>query len=62
MISKSQSSNALAASPEIIQTLISRAEEKFGKQRADELRPDIEQIAADLVELTTAKVEFDDEP
>jgi len=52
----------LAASPEIIQTLISRAEEKFGKQRADELRPDIEQIAADLVELTTAKVEFDDEP
>ena len=42
--------------------LLARAEEKFGNQRAHELRPEIEQIAADLRELAAAKIEFDDEP
>jgi hypothetical protein len=47
---------------ETIQILISRSDEKFGSQRTDELRADLEQIAADLSELSSAKIEFDDEP
>ena len=39
-----------------------RAEEKFGSQRVEELRSDIEQIAADIKESAAAKIEFDDEP
>jgi len=41
---------------------MARAEEKFGRLRAEELRSDIEQVAADLSELVSAKIEFDDEP
>jgi len=52
----------LPDSPETIQLLLSRAEEKFGKQRAEELRSDIAQIAADLKELAAATIEFGDEP
>jgi hypothetical protein len=52
----------LPASTETTRALVSIAEEKFGKQRAEELRPDIEQIAADLSDLAAASVEFDDEP
>jgi hypothetical protein len=51
----------LPDSPDI-QTLISQAEEKFGTERARQLRPDIEQIAVDLKELSAATIEFDDEP
>jgi hypothetical protein len=47
--------------PETIQSLLARAEEKFGRQRVDELRSDIEQVAADLNEIAAAKIEFDDE-
>jgi len=39
-----------------------RAEEKFGKQRAAELHSDIEQMAADLTQLSAASVEVEDEP
>jgi hypothetical protein len=47
---------------EIVQLLFARAEEKFGRLRADELRSDIEQVAADLNEVAAAKIESDDEP
>jgi len=52
----------LPDSPETIQSLVARAEEKFGSQRVEELRSDIEQIAADVKELAAANIEFDDEP
>jgi hypothetical protein len=52
----------LPGSPELFQILISRAEGNFGRQRADELRPDIEQVASDLAELSAEMVEFTDEP
>jgi hypothetical protein len=52
----------LPDSPEIVQSFLARAEEKFGRQRADELRADIGQIAADLKELSAAIIEVDDEP
>jgi hypothetical protein len=47
---------------ETSQSLLARAEEKFGNQRAEELRSDIDQVAADLKELAAAKIEFNDEP
>jgi hypothetical protein len=47
---------------EIIQVLIRRAEEAFGKQRADELRVELEQMAAQLVKLYATPVDFEDEP
>ena len=47
---------------ETTQVLLARAEQKFGRPRAEELRSDIEQIAADLKELAAAKIEFGDEP
>jgi hypothetical protein len=50
------------ASQDIIQNLLSRAESIFGRQRAEELRSDLEQVAADLAELFEARLEFDDEP
>jgi hypothetical protein len=52
----------LPDSTEAIQSLITRAAEKFGTQRAEELRSDIEQIVADLKEMAAAKIEFGDEP
>jgi len=52
----------LPDSSENTQLLRARAEEKFGRQRAEELRSDIEQIADDLKELAAAKIEFGDEP
>jgi hypothetical protein len=48
--------------PEIIQSLLARAEEKFGRLRADELRSELEQVAADLNELAAVNIESDDEP
>jgi hypothetical protein len=38
------------------------AEQKFGKERAEELRDDLEQLAADLEKLRAAPVEIDDAP
>ena len=42
--------------------LIARAEEKFGKQRAEELRVEIEQLAAEIEKLHAIPLEVDDEP
>ena len=38
------------------------AEEKFGKERAEELRPEIEQLQADIDKLRSMPLDFDDEP
>jgi cell division protein FtsB len=38
------------------------AEQKFGKQRADELRADIEQLAADLEKLRAVPLDIEDAP
>ena len=38
------------------------AEEKFGKERAEELRSDIEQLRADIEKLRSVPLDFDDEP
>jgi len=50
------------SSPEILHSLISRAEANFGRQRTEELRADLEQVSVDLAELFDAVVDFDDEP
>jgi len=47
---------------ELTRTLMTRAEEKFGKQRAVELHSEIEQMAVELHQLSTTLVEFEDEP
>jgi len=38
------------------------AEEKFGKERAEELRSEIEQLRADIEKLRSMTLELDDEP
>ena len=38
------------------------AEQKLGKARAEELRSDIEQLAADLQKLRSTPLELEDEP
>jgi hypothetical protein len=50
------------AGAKMIQILSGRAEEKFGRQRAEELRSEIEQLAAELKKLNSAPVEPKDEP
>ena len=39
-----------------------KAVEKFGEDRASELRVEIDQLAADLEKLRAARIEVDDEP
>ena len=39
-----------------------RAEEKFGRERAETMRPDIDQLARELHALNTYDVAFEDEP
>ena len=38
------------------------AEEKFGKERAEQLRSEIEQLAAELQKLRSAALDLEDEP
>ena len=38
------------------------AEEKFGKERAEQLRAEIEALAADIEQIRAFEVEIDDEP
>ena len=42
--------------------LYSQAVLKFGEERAGELRPDIEQVAAELLTLYKHSLDFDDAP
>ena len=39
-----------------------RAEDKFGRERAEALRNDLQQMAHELEELEKYNVDFDDEP
>jgi len=47
---------------ELSRTLRLRAEEKFGEQRAAELHSEIEQLAAELHQLSATPVDVEDEP
>ena len=47
---------------EIQKVLFSRADEKFGKERAEQLRSDIEQAAADLEKIRSIPLQIEDEP
>jgi hypothetical protein len=38
------------------------AQDKFGKERAEELRSDLEQLADDIRKLRSTPVELEDEP
>ena len=49
-------------STEIARILTLRAEEKFGKERTDELRSDIQQMAQDIEQVRQTPVDIDDEP
>jgi hypothetical protein len=46
---------------EIFRFLSQEAEEKFGKERAEALRPEIESMAAQLAQLRAVELEFEDE-
>ena len=54
--------NALMTQEEIEQSLLEKAERRFGKSRADELRPDIEQTAAELLKIYEHPLGVEDEP
>lgn len=47
---------------EILKSLIEKAEKRFGKERAEQLRPDLEQTAAELVKVYRQPLGFEDEP
>ena len=47
---------------EVRQMLYEKATKRFGKARADELRPDIEQTAGELVKVYEQTVGPEDEP
>jgi hypothetical protein len=47
---------------EIGRALIARAEEEFGKERAQALRGELELMAAQLAKLRATPVEIEDEP
>ena len=49
-------------STEIARILTSYAEEKFGRERAEQLRSDIEQAAGDIEKLRVTPIELEDEP
>jgi hypothetical protein len=42
--------------------LFAHAEEKFGKERAEQLRSDIEQAAGDIEKLRAVPLQVEDEP
>ena len=47
---------------EVLQNLSALAEKHFGKARAEELRPDLEQMSAELVQLASFPLQTTDEP
>ena len=49
-------------STEITGILTSRAEEKFGKERTEQLRAEIQQMASEIEQLRKTSVEIEDEP
>jgi hypothetical protein len=49
-------------SSQILRFLLSRADETLGKERAEQLRSDLEQTADDIEKLRAIPLEVDDEP
>jgi hypothetical protein len=49
-------------STEIEKGFASRAEEEFGKDRAEQLRAELEQMAAEIQQLRNTPLEIADEP
>ena len=47
---------------EIAKDLASRAQEKLGKERAEQLRAELEQMAAEIQQLRNTPLEIEDEP
>jgi len=47
---------------DIQRMLYEKAEQRFGKTRAQELRPDIEQVADELLRIYHYPTSFEDEP
>jgi Fic family protein len=47
---------------DIAEALQRRAEEKLGHERAEALRPDLQQMAKELHSLDSHNVEYEDEP
>jgi hypothetical protein len=47
---------------EVRQNLTRRAEELFGRARAEELKPDIEQLTAEIIKLYSFEIGTHDEP
>ena len=54
--------NIMKPEPEMIEKLAALAEEQFGKSRAGELRPDLEQMSAELAKLASFPLQTTDEP
>ena len=46
----------------IFHNLLDQAEAKFGKERVEVLRPEIETMAAQLAKLRASVLDFEDEP
>ena len=49
-------------STEIEKVLTSRSEEKFGKERTEQLGSEIGQVAQDIEQVRKTSLEIDDEP
>jgi hypothetical protein len=47
---------------DILHSLLAQAETKFGKERAEALRPEIETMATQLAKLRAIELDFEDEP
>ena len=47
---------------DVLRFLLSRADETLEKERARQLRPDLEQAAQDIEKLRAVPLEVDDEP
>jgi len=47
---------------EVQKALFSHADEKFGKERAEQLRSDIEQAADDIEKIRAIPLQIEDEP
>jgi hypothetical protein len=54
--------NEKTSIPEITRTLLQRAQEQLGPERAEELRGELELMAAQLAKLRSTPVDFEDEP
>jgi hypothetical protein len=47
---------------EVQKVLLSHADEKFGKERTEQLRPDVELAADDIEKIRAIPLQIEDEP